>query len=288
MTRQQFIKNAGILTLLSPIFANMELFAKTSNPLPAIFIGHGSPMNAIENNEFTKGWQEIANRLVAPTAILCISAHWETNGTKITAMEKPKTIYDFYGFPEELYKIKYEATGSPLLAKDIIDKNKITTINADYEWGLDHGCWSVLNKMYPKADIPVLQLSINTNVTLQQHIEIARDLNKLRHQGVLILGSGNMVHNLRLIDWKNQFSGFDWAIEANEGIKKWIITKDLKALSFAPQHSLAFRKAIPTLEHYIPLIYIMALQENDETVRLFNDKLVMGSISMTSLILEKK
>jgi len=255
-------------------------------PMPVLFVGHGSPMNAIEENEFVYGWKRITETLPKPNAILCISAHWETDGTKVTAMEKPRTIHDFSGFPRELFSVQYPAPGFPELAG--ITKSNITKseIVLDESWGLDHGCWSVLKHLYPSADVPVVQMSLDYKKAPQYHYELAKELSSLRKKGVLIIGSGNMVHNLGMIAWEKMNEpeyGFDWAIEANEMMKKFILSGDHKELINYHSHGKIFRLAIPTPEHFLPLLYILALQQKNETISLFNDKAVMGSLTMTSL-----
>lgn len=261
--------------------------------MPVLFVGHGSPMNAIEDNVFSRGWQAVAKTLPRPKAILCISAHWETWGTLATAMEKPRTIHDFGGFPRELYQAQYPAPGSSWLAGETQAAVKGTAVGLDQDWGLDHGCWSVLKPMYPQADIPVVQLSLDTAKTPQAHYDLAKELAPLRQQGVLILGSGNMVHNLRRIVLKgnsmsdfNQPFGLDWAIEANELFKKLIDEKDHQALIDYPVLGRSVQLAIPTPEHYLPMLYALALKQDDEAISYFNDQPVAGSLTMTSLKIE--
>jgi 4,5-DOPA dioxygenase extradiol len=251
--------------------------------MPMLFVGHGSPMNAIEHNEFVKGWQDIGSNLPKPNAILCISAHWETRGTMITAMEKPPTIHDFGGFPKELFDVQYPATGSPALATEVQELLKPTSVGLDAQWGLDHGCWSVVKHMYPNADIPVLEMSMDINRTPKQHYELAKELAALRKKGVLIIGSGNMVHNLRMLNWQRPESGFDWAIEANKIFKNLIANHKHQELTAYQNLGSEAKLAIPTPEHYLPLLYILGLQEPNESLSFFNDKLVMGSIAMTSV-----
>jgi len=250
---------------------------------PLLFVGHGSPMNAIEENRFVAGWREIALSVVKPVAILCISAHWETKGTFVTAMQNPKTIHDFGGFPKELYNIQYPAPGSPEFAKETKKLVKFTNIELDQEWGLDHGCWSVIRHMYPLADVPVFQMSLDYYQQGRYHFDLAGELRLLRERGVLIIGSGNIVHNLRMVDWNNPESGYDWALEANEGIKDMIVTQDYDKLTRIKELSQAYRLAVPTPEHFNPLLYIMGLKEKGEDISFFNDALVMGSIAMTSV-----
>jgi 4,5-DOPA dioxygenase extradiol len=258
--------------------------------MPVLFVGHGSPMNAIEENEFVDGWREVEKSLPEPRAILCISAHWETSGTSVTAMAKPSTIHDFGGFPRELFEIQYPAPGSSELAQEVKSHISKTEIGLDGIWGLDHGCWSVLRRMYPDADIPVIQLSLDYSKPAQYHFDLAGELLALRKKGILIIGSGNMVHNLRLVDWGNLDTpgvGYDWAVEANEKMKKFILSNDFKALIDYRSQGKAFELAIPTPEHFLPLLYTLALKQEDDKVTFFNDKAVGGSLSMTSVRIGK-
>ena len=254
--------------------------------MPVLFVGHGSPMNAIEENEFVQGWREVAKTLPEPNAILCVSAHWETRGTSVTVMKKPKTIHDFGGFPQELFDVQYPAPGSPELAEEARRSIKKTEIGLDEKWGLDHGCWSVLRRMFPAANIPVIQMSLDYSQPAQYHYELAEELSPLRKKGILIIGSGNMVHNLRLINWDKMNEpgfGYDWAIEANEKMKKYILSNDHQSLINYRAQDKAFNLAIPTPEHFLPLLYALALKEENEKIEIFNDKPVMGSLTMTSL-----
>jgi 4,5-DOPA dioxygenase extradiol len=248
-------------------------------------------MNAIEDTEFSRGWSEAARSIPKPKAILCLSAHWETWGTLATAMAHPKTIHDFGGFPNELYEVQYPAPGSSELAREAaaVGAAGESPIGLDREWGLDHGCWSVLRRMYPRADVPVVQLSLDTAKRPADHCALAARLAPLRRQGILIVGSGNMVHNLGRIhvpggnfaDFNTPF-GFDWAIEANETFKTLIDSRDLAALSDYPSLGRAVQLAVPTPEHFLPMLYAAALREPDESVAFFNDKPVAGSLTMTS------
>lgn len=251
--------------------------------MPVLFIGHGSPMNAIELNEFSRGWQQVGKSLPTPRAILCISAHWETRGTFVTAAEKPRTIHDFGGFPQELYEVQYPAPGSPALANETRQLISDTEVGLDSSWGLDHGAWSVIKHLYPDARIPVVQLSLDYTKSPQQHYEMARQLARLRRKGVLIIGSGNLVHNLRTINWRMPETGFDWAMEADSQIRNRIKEGNHQALMNYKQAGGAFNMAIPTPEHFIPLIYTLALQNKNEEATFFNAKTIMGSISMTSV-----
>lgn len=265
---------------------------KITNPfkgtakMPVLFIGHGSPMNAIEENEFVSGWRSIGKTLPRPNAILCVSAHWETKGTYVTAMNKPPTIHDFGGFPKELFEVEYPAPGSPELAgetKNIVRKSEV---GLDSRWGLDHGCWSVVKHLYPNADVPVIQLSLDYFQSPQYHYDLAKELSSLRSKGVLIIGSGNMVHNLGMVSWEKMEEpgyGYDWAIEANEKMKKFILSNDHKSLIDYKLQGKAFNLAIPTPDHFLPLLYSLALKEENEKIGIFNDKAVAGSLTMTSI-----
>jgi 4,5-DOPA dioxygenase extradiol len=253
--------------------------------MPVLFIGHGSPMNAIGDNEFVHGWREIGKSLPKPGAVLCISAHWETRGTHVTAMAKPPTIHDFGGFPKALFDVQYPAPGSPELAKETKVIIKKTEVGLDDKWGLDHGCWSVIRQLYPEADIPVIQLSLDYYQTPQYHYELAKELSSLRSKGVLIIGSGNIVHNLGMVAWDKLNTddyGYDWAREAKEKMKEFIIKDDHKSLIDYKAQGREFNLAIPTPEHYLPMLYTLALKEEKETLSFFNDKTVAGSIAMTS------
>lgn len=257
----------------------------TTQKMPVLFMGHGSPMNAIEDNEFVQGWKTIAKTLPKPTAILCISAHWETKGTMVTAMEKPRTIHDFGGFPKALFDVQYPAKGSPEMAnetKKIITK---TEVQLDQQWGLDHGCWSVVKHLYPNADVPVFQMSLDYTQKPQYHYDLAKELSTLRSKGVLIVGSGNIVHNLGMIAWdkiKEPNYAYDWAIEANTKMKKFVLENNHKELINYTNQGKSFDLAIPSPDHYLPLLYTLALKEEKESVSVFNDKAVMGSLTMTS------
>lgn len=254
--------------------------------MPVLFLGHGSPMNAIEDNEFSRGWQEAGKTFPKPQAVLCISAHWETRGTFVTAMEKPGTIHDFGGFPKELYNVHYPAPGSPELAIEIKELIKKTEVGLDISWGLDHGCWSVLKHLYPDADVPVVQLSLDHNQSPQYHYDLAKELLPLRNRGILIIGSGNMVHNLRMVAWdklNDAEYGYDWALEASEKMKKFIMGSDHQSLINYPSQGTVFNLAIPTPEHFLPLLYVLSLKEKNDGINFFNDKAVAGSLTMTSV-----
>ncbi len=250
---------------------------------PLLFIGHGSPMNGIEDNEFSGQWVTLGKELTPPKAVLCISAHWFTRGTFVTAMEKPQTIHDFGGFPKQLFDVQYPAPGDPALAKETASLIHKTDVGLDHEWGLDHGTWTVVRRMFPEAKIPVLQLSIDYTKGVQYHYELAKELSTLRKKGVLIIGSGNMVHNLGILDWNLKATGYDWAIEMNEKFKQLITNGDHAPLINYQTLGQAAKLSIPTPEHYLPLIYTLALKEENESASFFNDKTLMGSISMTSV-----
>ena len=264
---------------ISSAFSNTE-------KMPVLFLGHGSPMNAIEENQFVTGFRNLAKTLPQPNAILCISAHWFTNGTKVTAMEMPRTIHDFGGFPQALFDVQYPAKGSSELA---IETQKLllpTAIELDEEWGLDHGAWSVIKHLYPDANVPVIQLSIDYTKPAQYHFDLAQKLSALRHKGILIVGSGNIIHNLRMVDFhdfdKDDY-GYDWAIEARATINDYLTDGNFQPLIDFEKQSRAFQLAIPTPEHYLPLIYTLGLKGKQEEFSLFNDKLLGGSLSMTSV-----
>jgi 4,5-DOPA dioxygenase extradiol len=291
MNRKQFL---GLLSLtpilyamrtVNELFSYKDILPNTAK-MPVLFLGHGSPMNAIEENEFVTGFRNIAKTIPTPTAILCISAHWFTKGTKVTAMKIPQTIHDFGGFPKELFDVQYPAKGSPELAQLTKELILPTEATLDHDWGLDHGSWSVIKHLYPEANIPVIQMSIDYSLTGQAHFEMAQKLQSLRNKGILIIGSGNIVHNLRMVDWANfdkDNYGFDWAIEAREKINKNIIDGDFANLINYQKQGKAFDLAIPTPDHYLPLLYTLGLKNESENIQLFNDKLLAGSLSMTSV-----
>lgn len=256
--------------------------------MPVLFVGHGSPMNAIETNKYTATWRKLGETIPVPKSILCISAHWETQGTHITAMPNPRTIHDFGGFPKELYEVQYPAPGFPIFAEEIRDRNPNLNIGLDTkEWGFDHGSWSVIKHMYPHADIPMIQLSIDHFASFEEHYAIGQQLNYLRNQGVLIIGSGNIVHNLRAVDWHQRVEGYDWAVEVRDSVNNWLTEKKHDELIGITRRGGNYRMAIPTSEHYIPLLYAVAMQDENDRLNLFNDKLSMGSISMTGVMLDK-
>lgn len=291
MKRKTFIKTLAAMPLIGAAMKLKDLNKMTSgfektDAMPVLFLGHGSPMNAIEENEFVKQFRKLGKELTKPKAILCISAHWETKGTFVTAMENPKTIHDFGGFPKELFEVEYPAPGSPELAKETKEIITKTEVGLDQKWGLDHGSWSVIKHLYPNAEVPVIQMSIDYTKPPQYHYELAKELSSLRNKGVLIVGSGNMIHNLRMVAWRKMNEvgyGFDWAIEANEKMKEFIKDGNHQALIDFQKQGKPFKLSIPTPEHYLPLIYTLGLQKDKEKVDVFNDQLMGGSITMTSI-----
>jgi len=295
MKRKQFLTTLSLLPLTGTAMKLNELSKITSSfdsteLMPLLFLGHGSPMNAIEKNEFTEGFRNISTKIEKPKAILCISAHWETQGTFLTAMEHPQTIHDFGGFPQALYEVQYPAPGSPELAREV--QQLITTTDAGLtdKWGLDHGAWSVIRHLYPNADIPVIEMSIDYTKGPKYHYELGRELAALRRKGVLIIGSGNLVHNLRMVDWKrmNEIGyGFDWAEEARAKMNEWILSGNHQSLIQYEQQGTAFKLAIPSPDHYLPLLYVLGLKGEKEEISLFNDKTMAGSLSMTSVFIHK-
>lgn len=290
MNRKDFLKTLAILPAIGATMKIQELsnmtreFSNTAK-MPVLFLGHGSPMNAIEENEFVTGFRKVGKEITRPSAILVISAHWETPGTFVTAMEQPRTIHDFGGFPKALFDVQYPAPGSPQLAKETQQLITHTEVGFDEKWGLDHGAWSVIKHLYPDADVPVIQMSLDYRQSAQWHYDLAKQLAALRRKGVLIVGSGNMVHNLGKVEWRrlNDTFGYDWALEASEKMKSSIRKGDHQPLINFRSQGKAFDLAIPTPEHYLPLLYTLALQEKGEEVALFNDLAVAGALTMTSV-----
>jgi len=291
MNRRQFLQTMIPISLLGSSFGLRELSKiskdmPTTDMFPMLFLGHGSPMNAIEDNQFVQWFKKVAEKLPIPNAILCISAHWQTKGTKVTAMPQPKTIHDFGGFPQALYDVQYPAPGSPELAQ--LTQEIVTSqhIELDHTWGLDHGAWSVIKHIYPQANIPVVQLSLDYYMSPQQHFELAQELSVLRTKGILIIGSGNIVHNLRMVAWDkmNVYNyAYDWALEASNFFKDKIIQRDFQPLLNYRSQGTSVNLAIPTPEHFLPLIYTLGLTHDKESLDLFNDEYVAGSLTMTSL-----
>jgi 4,5-DOPA dioxygenase extradiol len=291
MHRKEFIQKISLISMVLSL-GSLRVYAqglpKQGKKMPVLFIGHGSPMNGIEQNEFSAQWQKLGKQIPRPEAVLCVSAHWLTKGSFVTAMNKPKTIHDFGGFPKELFDVQYPAPGQPALAEETASLVKKTKVGLDHEWGLDHGTWTVVRHMYPDADIPVLQLSIDYNKPAQYHYDLAKELAALRAKGVLIIGSGNMVHNLGMVAWDKMNTpnyGYDWAIEMNTVFKKHIEENNHKPLIEYQNLGNAAKLAIPTPDHYYPLIYSLGLKTSTDSIEFFNDKLVGGSLTMTSVII---
>ena len=274
------------LHALNSLTGSLENTAK----MPVLFLGHGSPMNAIEENEFVQGFRKVSSEIEVPRAIICISAHWQTQGTRITSMENPRTIHDFGGFPRELYEIQYPAPGHPELADDTRELVKGSQIQLDDSWGLDHGAWTVIKHLYPDANVPVIQLSLDYRKSPREHYELASELASLRNKGVLIVGSGNLVHNLGQVAWNriSEYYAYDWAQEAMDKMNRFILDRNHGELINYKKHGRPFELSIPTPEHYLPLLYVLALQGTGDSVKLFNDKPLAGSLSMTSVKLENK
>ncbi len=288
MKRKKFLKSAG-LGALSLSFMKLSSFStlsnnlKTSNKMPLMFVGHGTPMNAIVQNDFHKKWQSLGSQLPEPQAILVISAHWLTNKlTKVTAMSTPKTIHDFGGFPQELFKQQYPAPGSPEMAKLTVNEIHSTVVHEDMEWGLDHGTWSVLKPMFPEAKIPVYQLSIDITKPIEFHYKLGKELRALRRKGVLIIGSGNIVHNLSKLEYGKR--PYDWAIDFDEKIKQFIDNRDFESVVNFHELGNLTKLAHPTYEHLLPLMYTLGAIEDKESIEYFNDSFDLGAISMRSLL----
>lgn len=290
MERRKFISSLAIgaagITTLSAFNKFTSVLSEQETLMPVLFIGHGSPMNGIEDTEFSRKWSQLGKEIPTPKAVLVVSAHWLSKGTRITAMDFPKTIHDFGGFPKELFAVQYPAPGSPSIAKETASLIKSTQVVEDHDWGLDHGAWTVIRHMYPKANVPVLQLSIDYTKGAQYHYDLAKELYALRKKGVLIVGSGNMVHNLGMVAWdrlNDAEYGYDWAKQINSTFKDLISKghhdKLIKYESLGKEALLA----IPTPEHYWPLLYTLALQGKKDDISFFNDKAVGGSLTMTSV-----
>lgn len=296
MDRNTFLKSflaLGIMGSVNPIRALSEKLKEEGTLMPTLFIGHGSPMNALEKNEFTKQWVKLGKEIPQPKAVLCISAHWLTKGTHVTAMETPKTIHDFSGFGQELSTMKYPAKGEPKLAKETKALIKSTDVGLDHDWGLDHGTWSVVNQMYPQANIPALQLSIDYHQSPQYHYDLAKELQSLRKKGVLIIGSGNLIHNTKMADPSKGFFpdiegnypayAYDWAEEFNDKMKGYFKSGNFQAAVDYKNLGELAKLAHPTPDHYYPLLYPLGVAKKDEEVTIFNDKTFVGSLSMTSV-----
>ncbi|WP_309714557.1 4,5-DOPA dioxygenase extradiol [Armatimonas sp.] len=259
-----------------------DAFPQMEETLPALFVGHGNPMNAIEDNAFSQTWERLGKALPKPKAILCVSAHWETRGTQVTAMERPKTIHDFGGFPPELFAVEYPAPGSPELA-DLTQRtlSEKALVGLDQDWGLDHGAWSVLCRMFPQAQVPVIQLSLDRTQPLEFHYALGRELRSLRQRGILVVSSGNIVHNLRQARWADVAA--DWAVAFDSTVKERILSGDHAALVHYKTLSSEALLSIPTNEHYLPLLYTLGMQHADEPVQFFSEQVTLNSISMRTV-----
>jgi 4,5-DOPA dioxygenase extradiol len=268
---------------LKEISTLSDTFGK-SERMPLLFVGHGSPMNAVEDNRFSRAWKEIGVTLPVPKAILSISAHWLTRGTKVLAMERPATIHDFGGFPEELFAQRYPAPGAPDFAKETQRLSAKHHILLDDEWGFDHGTWSVLIQMFPKADIPVYQLSIDYSKPMSYHYELAQEIRSLREKGVMVIGSGNIVHNLRAINFQKDAKPFDWAMEFDSTIRHWIETGDHASIMEFQKLGAVAQLAHPSYDHFLPLMYVLGFQHKEETPKFFNTDFDMSTVSMRSMI----
>lgn len=295
MDRKDFLKLMTILPIggaaykLDALQTATKDFTSTER-MPVLFLGHGNPMNAIADNVFTEGFKRIGKDLPTPRAILCISAHWETKGTFVTGMDHPETIHDFGGFPQALFDVQYPAPGSPELAEETRALIKSVPVGLTDEWGLDHGCWSVVKHLYPEANIPVVQMSIDYTKPASYHYALGKELAVLRQKGVLIIGSGNTVHNLRLAAWDKMMTpgnSYDWATDANEKMKKMIIEGDHQSLVNFDKQGREFQLAVPTPEHFLPLLYTLGLQQKDEKATIFNDAIVAGSLNMMSVKIDR-
>lgn len=265
---------------LSNAFSNLQ-----STPrMPALFVGHGSPMNAIIDNQYSRSWRQMGEELPVPKAILCVSAHWMTRGATLVHIgTNPKTIHDFGGFPPELFAQQYNAPGAPDFAQATIDLLEESHAHSDEQWGLDHGAWSVLIQMFPKADIPVYQLSLDLSKGLADHFKLAKELKALREKGVLIIGSGNVVHNLRALDMSGRV--FDWAEEFDRYMADAIAAKDIGKVLEVGKLGRVAALSHPTIEHFLPILYPLAVMAEDEKVGFFNASIDLGSISMRSFLL---
>jgi 4,5-DOPA dioxygenase extradiol len=262
-----------------------DLVMSNSNRMPAIFYGHGNPMNAIEDNVYTRVWQNFGERFPHPKAILAISAHWLTRGTAVTAMTQPETIHDFAGFPAELFHVKYPAPGSPALAARIRELLAPIPVTLDHSWGLDHGTWSVLCKSYPDADVPVVQLSIDAALSPAEHFALGQRLGVLRSEGVMIIGSGNIVHNLRRMTMRMPAEGFDWAHRFNDAMITAILNGDVESVKNYAALGADAALSVPTIEHFFPLLYVLGSRTDGDGVEISANGMQLSAISMTSVVI---
>lgn len=259
----------------------------TKNPsrMPAVFFGHGNPMYALEDNRYTKTWEQLGATLPRPKAILAISAHWTTRGTAVTAMATPQTIHDFGGFPQALFDVQYPAAGDPTLAARVRDLLAPLNVQMDQAWGLDHGTWSVLCKAYPQADLPVIQLSMDATQPASFHFDIGRKLAALRDEGILIVGSGNIVHNLRSMVWGDAAPAYDWATRFNDKIRNHLLRAEFEQIVNYEQDDADARRAVPTTEHFLPLLYVIGTRQEGESISIAVDGIENASISMLSAVI---
>ena len=290
MNRQDFLKSLSLLALsgaVSKVNA-MNFFlndAPTTERTPLLFIGHGSPFKGINDNPYSQTWKDLGKQLETPAAVLVISAHWQTKGIFVTGLPENETIHTFNNFPKELFDVRYPAPGKPELAKEVQQLITTAPIEISHDWGLDHGAWIVLRRLFPKADIPVIQLSVDYSKSATYHYELGKQLAKLRRKGVLIIGSGNIIHNLNTI--KTDSAPFDWALEAQAKFNQYILDGNHQPLLKYQSLGSYATNAVPAPDHYFPLAYVLGLQEKDEQVRIFNDEIIAGSLSMTSLHIQK-
>jgi 4,5-DOPA dioxygenase extradiol len=262
--------------------------SKNTERMPLLFIGHGSPLFTLGDNYYTESWKKLGRDLPRPEAVVCISAHWQTAGTYVTAMPKPQTIHDFGGFPPALYDIRYEAPGDPDLAGVISNAVTGSVISPDQSWGLDHGAWTVIRHIYPDAEVPVIEISLDYHKSPKYHYELGKELSFLRDRGILIIGSGNLVHNLSKVAWdhanEDEF-GYDWALKANDIFRRLILDRDHGSLIDYNLLGSVVRMAVPSPDHFLPLLYVLGMQQEGEEIKVFTDKAVMGSLTMTSVMI---
>lgn len=289
MNRKDFLTALSVLpfTTFAMQLKDLERITESlgsTDKMPVLFIGHGNPMNAITDTPYSRSWKALGEKLPTPKAILCISAHWLTNGTAVNVSAQPKTIHDFGGFPDALFKVQYPAPGAPELARSLTKEIKSTTLLEDEEWGLDHGAWSVLKHLYPLANVPVFQMSIDYGKSPEYHYNLGKELSALRNRGVLILSSGNIVHNLGRVSWDDPNKKFDWAVEFDALVKDQVLKNDPLPLIQYQKNAHLAQLAHPTNDHYLPLMYTLGLRHQKDEVKFFTETIDMGSISMRSIL----